>query len=315
MIDFYKNRWKYYIISLAIIALGIIMIFVNGGIKLAIEFKGGAIIRYSFEGELDINEVGAFAAEIMGRDVAVQEISSNISGKEGDAASKKIVLNFAGDEGLSDEAQLKLDAALKEKYPDAKFVSAGSSVVKPFIGKRFLARSMRAILLASILMILYIWYSFRKISGLSAGVMSFVALLHDVIVVFFVFIIFNIPINESFIAVSLTILGYSLNDTIVIFDRIRENKRFMGAKVPIEEIVTKSINQSLTRSINTGVATFISIVVVYIFAAIYDIESIKTFALPMAFGIISGAYSTICLVGPMWTSWQKFITKDKIKTA
>lgn len=314
MIKFYDNRWKFYILSMAIIAFGIIMLFVNG-LQLDIQFKGGAIIRYTFVGDIDLADVDTIVTETLGRDVDIQETTSNVSGESGDGAIKKLVLNFHGNEGLSDEAQVSLDTALKEKYPDAGLTSAGTSVVKPFIGERFLRNSIFALILASILMIIYIWYSFRKVSGLSAGVMSFIALLHDVIVVFFVFIIFNIPINDSFIAVALTILGFSLNDTIVIFDRIRENKRFFGNKMPIEELVTKSINQSLTRSINTSVATFISIFIVYIFAVIYDIESIRSFALPMSFGIISGSYSTICLAGPLWASWQKYKLKGKTKTA
>ncbi len=310
MIKFYENRWKFYTISLVVIALGIIMLFVNG-LKLDIQFKGGAIIKYTFEGELDLPSVDSLVTETLGRDVDVQETVSNVSGGQGDGVLKKLVLNFAGNEGLSDEAQLSLDNALKSKYPEAKLAAASSSVVKPFIGARFLRNSLIALLLASVLMILYIWYSFRKVSGLSAGLMSLVALLHDVAIVFFVFVIFNMPINDSFIAVALTILGYSLNDTIVIFDRIRENKRLFGTKIPPDELVTKSINQSLTRSINTSVATFVSIVIVYVFAVIYDIESIKTFALPMSFGIISGCYSSICIAGPLWVSWQKYKLKAK----
>jgi preprotein translocase SecF subunit len=134
--------------------------------------------------------------------------------------------------------------------------------------------------------------------------MSLVALFHDVLVAFFTFTIFQIPIGDTFVAVALAILGYSINDTIVIYDRIRENSR--GAKkMSIEDIVDKSISQSFTRSLNTNFAVFISLAILYVFAALNGLESIVSFALPMAIGSISGCYSTICIVGPLWTSWQK----------
>lgn len=314
MIKFYDNRWKFYIISLSIFALGIIMLFVNG-VRLDIQFKGGAIINYSYEGELESSEIRTLVTDTLGRDVDVRETVSNVS-KEGDeVAVQMIVLNFAGNEGLSDDDQLLLDSTLKETYPDANLTSAGSMVVKPFIGARFFRSSINALIIAALLIILYIWYRFRRVSGLSAGAMSLVALIHDLLIVFFTFIIFNMPLNDSFIAVALMVLGYSINDTIVIYDRIRENKRLLGTKMPVEELVDKSLNQSFTRSVNTTLTTFIVIIVVYIFAVIYDIQSIRTFALPMAFGVVVGCYSSMCIAGPLWVSWQKFKTKSKTKTA
>jgi len=114
---------------------------------------------------------------------------------------------------------------------------------------------------------------------------------------------FKIPINDSFIAVTLTIIGYSINDTIVIYDRIRENAPSFTRK-PFEDLIDTSINQSLSRSINTSIATSASILIVCIFAYIYNIDSIKSFALPMLVGIISGCYSTVCLAGPMLVMWH-----------
>ncbi len=134
--------------------------------------------------------------------------------------------------------------------------------------------------------------------------MAIIALFHDAFVVTAAFIVFKIPLNDSFIAAILTIIGFSINDTIVIYDRIRENRSLMGRNVSPEELVDTSISQSMSRSINTNIAVFISITIVYVFAAIYDIKSIKDFALPMMFGTASGCYSTICIAGPLWTMWQ-----------
>jgi len=118
------------------------------------------------------------------------------------------------------------------------------------------------------------------------------------------FVIAGIPLNESLVAVVLTILGFSINDTIVIYDRIRENMDLQRGKMTLPELVDLSINQSITRSINTSLATLAAITVAYIFATINHIESIREFALPMMVGIISGSYSTIFIAGPLWVMWK-----------
>ncbi len=295
---FYQNRIKCYLVSLAIFLIGIVCIFTNG-VNFDIQFKGGAIINYTYTQEIDTNKAMSVVEDTLGRQCDVQTKSDLTSD------STKLVLNLVGKEGLASADQDKLTYALKEAFPDNNLKLSDVSVVEPFIGKDFAIDSTKAIIFSAILIILYVWFSFRKVSGLSAGVTGLIALLHDVIIVFFAFVVFNIPINDSFIAAALTILGFSINDTIVIYDRIRENKLLYGNKMPIEEIVNKSISQSFTRSLNTNLCTLVSIVVVYIFACVQDIQSIKSFALPMIFGIISGCYSTICIAGPIWVSWQK----------
>lgn len=304
VVRFYQNRVKCYIISFIIFAVGIICIFTNG-INFDIQFKGGAIINYTYTQEVDTNEIAAVVEKTLNRKCDVQTKSDLTSN------STKLVLNLAGKEGLASQEQENLTNALKKAFSDNNLMLSDVSVVEPFIGKDFAIDSIKAIIFSAILIILYVWFSFRKVSGLSAGVTGLIALLHDVIIVFFTFVIFKIPVNDSFIAAALTILGFSINDTIVIYDRIRENKLLYGNKLPIEEIVNKSITQSFTRSLNTNICTLLSIVVVYIFASVQDIQSIKSFALPMIFGIISGCYSTICIAGPIWVSWQKFRNKKE----
>jgi len=160
--------------------------------------------------------------------------------------------------------------------------------------------------------VIYVWIRFRRMGGLSAGVMALVALLHDILIVFFTCVLLKIPIGDSFIAVALTIIGYSINDTIVIYDRIRENSRTYK-KLPVDTITDLSINQSFTRSVNTNLAVLISVSAVYILAFSHSIDSIQNFALPMAIGAISGCYSTICIAGPLWVMWQK--RKERTQTA
>lgn len=297
MIKFYEKGKMFFTISIIIMLLGIVSIFVNG-INLSIQFKGGAILKYSYTGEINTNEVAKKASEILNRNTEIQ-LTEDIATK-----SKKIVLNLSGNSGLSADEQHELDNMLKQEFASANLQLSESNVVEPFIGKRFLKNGMTAILVAGISIILYVWLRFKRISGLSAGVIALIALLHDVFVVFFTFTLFKIPINDAFIAVTLTIIGYSINDTIVIYDRIRENKPDF-LKKPIEELVNTSINQSLTRSINTTVTTVLSILILYIFAYVYNIDSIKSIAFPLMIGLITGCYSSLCLAGPMWAMWQK----------
>lgn len=310
MIKFYEKRHISFVISGLMLLIGIIGIIVNG-ISLDIQFKGGSIIKYSYKGEINTDDAAEVVEKFLDRETSAQKTQDMVDSDE--ALGKRIVFNIAGDTGLSSQEQDELTLTLNEKFKDNELVLSESSNVEPFIGKEFLRKSIIAIVLAFVFIQMYIWWRFKNISGLSAGAMALVALIHDVVAVFITFIVFQFPINDAFVAVVLTILGFSINDTIVIYDRIRENRRIMDPKTPIEDLVNKSINQSLTRSLNTAFATFISITVVFVFAQIYNIDSIKVFALPMMMGILSGSYSTICLVGPLWVMWLKRKEKKSSK--
>uniref|UniRef100_UPI000AB5A5DC protein translocase subunit SecF n=1 Tax=Clostridium sp. NkU-1 TaxID=1095009 RepID=UPI000AB5A5DC len=131
-----------------------------------------------------------------------------------------------------------------------------------------------------------------------------VALVHDVIVVFFAFVLFQIPLNDAFVAVVLTIIGYSINDTIVIYDRIRENRK-KDSKMPVDELVNISTSQTLGRSINTSCTTGICVLIILGASVYFQIGSILEFSLPMFFGILTGCYSSICVAGTLWAMWEK----------
>ncbi len=308
---FYSKRKVYFAISGVIAAVGLVVLIANGGVHLDIQFTGGSVLKYEMSETVALStdknsttdntdEAAGFAEAALGgnRQVSAQ-ITTDIA-----TNTKRLVLNMASTEGLSNEDVQKVSTALQEKYPEQGISLAETNNVTPFFGERFLRNGIIALLLSVLLIICYVWFSFRKIHGLSAGTMAIISLLHDVMVVFFAFVIFGIPIGDSFIAVALTILGYSINDTIVIYDRIRENT-LMKKSMPVEELVDKSISQSFTRSLNTNVAVFASVFIVFVFAAVSGLESVRTFALPMAIGTISGCYSTVCIAGPLWTMWQK----------
>jgi|LSQX01.2.fsa_nt_gb SecD/SecF fusion protein len=297
---FYSKRKIYYAISGIILTFGLIMTIING-VNLDIQFKGGAILKYAMSEatEFDPDDAADLVERTLNGRIATGQITEDFATGE-----KRLVISMAGDQTLSNEELSLINDTLQQEFPEQNFKIDSTNNVSPYFGKKFLKNAVIAIALSAVLIILYVWFSFRKIHGLSAGAMSLVALLHDVLIAFFTFTIFQIPIGDTFVAVALSILGYSINDTIVIYDRIRENSR--GAKkMPIEDIVDKSVSQSFTRSLNTNFAVFMSLAILYVFAALNGLESIVSFALPMAIGSISGCYSTICIVGPLWASWQK----------
>lgn len=299
MIKFYKHRYMYFAISLCLILFGLVAAFVNG-IQLDIQFKGGTMLKYTYSAAINAEQAEKIVEQAVGRTTNCQ-LQSNMAKDE-----HMLIVSLASNEALTSQEQETVTSALTRAYPDAQLALSESLTVEPFVGKHFFTNGMIAITLSFLLILIYVGWRFRNIGGFSAGTMAIIALFHDVFIVTAVFIIFKIPINDSFIAAILTIIGFSINDTIVIYDRIRENEHLLRNKVSAEELVDLSINQSIMRSINTNIAVFVSITVIYIFAQIYDIGSIRAFALPMMFGTISGCYSTICIAGPLWTMWQNY---------
>ncbi len=299
MINFYAKRKIYYIISLALIVAGIIGIFVRG-VKMDITFSGGAKLTYSYTGNtINTADVEKLVKETLDRDSTAQTATGYQNNDQ------SLVISLAGTESLTTDEQDKLYEALNKKYADSKIEQGSTTNVEPAIGRRFLVRGLIAIGLAALFIIIYVTLRFSVVSGFTAALTALIALLHDLALVFFVFVLFGIPINDGFIAVILTILGYSVNDTLVIFDRIRENKRLSGNKLPLDVLVNKSINQSLTRTINTTLMSTVALVLVLIFGAIKGLDSIVNFALPMMVGIISGCYSSTLLAPCIWCAFKK----------
>lgn len=303
IIPFYSKRWIYFTISLSIMAIGLIFAFTKG-VHLDIQFKGGAILKYSYTGTINEDKAGSIASKQLDRLVTTQLTKDFKTGQ------KKIVFNLTGQYGVNAKDQKAFDAALEKAFPNSNVKLSESQMVEKFFGDKFLRQGIFALLLAAFLIVVYVWIRFKTMmGGLSAGIMALVALCHDILVVFFTCVIAGIPIGDSFVAVALSILGYSINDTIVIYDRIRENNKALVG-VPVETITDLSITQSMMRSVNTNIAVMISISTVYIIAHLNSIESIQSFALPMAVGTISGCYSTICIAGPLWVMWKKHKGSD-----
>ena len=297
-INFFAHRKYYFTISIMLIVVMFACALVFG-VNLDIQFKGGALLTYSYTGDLDAPAFQKAAEKVLGQSVSMQESTDIATGK------RNIVLSLPTSEGIDAERQAALAAALNEQFSGNEIETASISVVNPTIGGEFLAKCLVAIGFAALLMVFYVSFRFRRIGGWSAGVTAVIALVHDILMVFAVFVVGRISLNANFIAVCLTILGYSLNDTIVIYDRIRENRRIYGTSMSVEDLVNLSLNQSMTRSLLTSVTTASAMVVVSLVALLYNVNTILSFSFPMIIGMVSGFYSSVCIAPALWTMWQK----------
>ena len=297
-INFIGNRKKFYTFSCALIAVVLVFCAVFG-VKMDVEFKGGSMITLSYEGDVDLPSLKSEIGGQLGQSDLTLQTGSDISGNQ------TLTVTLPGSQTLTTE---QLDAMLTEintAHPENNFEQNEVSNVNATIGKEFLLKSLVALVAACVLILAYVAYRFRKIGGLKAGSTAIVALLHDMFVVFGVFVILRIPLNGNFIAAVLTILGYSINDTVVIYDRIRENSALYSKKqMSLAELVNLSINQSFSRSLMTSITTCLALGVVCVVSVIYRLDSIYTFAFPLLFGMVSGVYSTICIATPLWVDWK-----------
>lgn len=296
-IDFYGHRKIYYTISICLIALAAVCALIFG-IKVDIQFTGGTIATYSYDGDLDFSAVEQAAKEVTGYSVT-SDSSQSVSGD-----THQISLNIGAKDGMTVEMESQLTDRLETDFADNHLQYVSIDSVAATMGRDFLLKCLIAVLAAFLLMIVYVAIRFRRIGGWSAGVTGVIALVHDTLMVLSVFIIFRLPIDDNFMAVILFILGYSINDTIVIFDRIRENEKLYGKSLDMPALVNKSVSQTLTRTMNTTLSTLLAMVSICVFALIFGVNSILSFAFPMVIGLISGFYSSVCLSGTIWTWWK-----------
>ena len=309
-IRFYENRKIYFTITIALLVLGVIFNVIFGT-TLDIQFKGGVMLEYAYSGTIDTSAVESAVESATGQnaDVRVYENLADANGNPENSLS----ISFAGTDSITVEQQEEIANQIAQAYPDANLRIEETSSVDRTVGTTFFAKCLVAVAITFVLLVIYIAFRFRKIGGASAGIISIIALLHDVVLVYFTFVVFRMPINDNFIAVILTILGYSLNNTIIIYDRIRENRRVLGPKAKTSELVNLSINQTLTRSIYTSLCTFVAIACVYVVGVVYGLSSVTTFALPMMVGILVGCYSSVCITGPLYVMWRNYKDKKKAR--
>lgn len=301
---FFEHKRFCLIISGTLIIVGILGICVRG-VHLDTQFTGGTVLEYSINSEVNAANIEALVEKETDRPVTVQ-----IADKKADG-SKTLVVTLAGNTGLSPDQQSSITSAIGQTLGTDDLQTLSSYAVEPYIGALALRNALIAVISSFVCITLYVWIRFRSMGGLSAGIMALIALLHDVAIVFFTFVLFGIPIGDSFVAVVLTIIGYSINDTIVVYDRIRENNTAEGIST-IEQLVDRSVTQVLSRSVNTSLTTAMCVLVILVASVLFDINSIFRFSLPMLLGLISGCYSSICIASALWASWEK--RTQQIKT-
>lgn len=303
--DYIASRKFCIFLSLAVILIGIVcnLIF---GTDLDVTFKGGTLIKYSYSGDLNLSEVADYVSSEFGYE-GVDVKSSSSSGLQ--------MIDVYTTNSLTMEEQEAFTAKLTERFAANGLEQDRVNSLSATMGTLFFVKCLVAIALAGLFLILYVSLRFRKIGGWTAGVMAVAALVHDMLIAYFAFVIFRIPLDGNFVAVLLTILGYSLNDTIVIYDRIRENRRLMDAKTPIAEVVNTSLNQSFARVFNTSLATIVAIGTVAVISLILGLDAIISFAVPMLVGLIAGFYSSTFLCVPLWALWTEKRQAKKAATA
>ncbi len=280
-----KNRSKIcLIISGAIIAIALILTLTGNGINLGIDFEGGLSMQYDMKTAVTSSDVSNVLA-------AMGVTSSTVTVQGSGDNEVNIRIKDVSKDDIQ-KVQADFEAGIKEKYPEA--VSIGDvNYVGPVAGATLVKNAVISVLLAAALMLVYIAIRF----DLNSGIAAVFGLLHDVLIMLSFMVIFRsvIQMNSSFIAAALTIVGYSINNTIVIFDRIRENAKKMPT-APKEEVTNVSIRESLGRTICTTVTTLITIVAL----CILGVASIREFALPIIVGILSGVYSANMINGYIW---------------
>ncbi len=302
--DVVGKKKIFFTVSLIVIALSVILTFVLG-MNVAIEFKGGTIVTYSYTGTLNESDVATKAASVTG-----QSCNASLGESLADGLTT-VALSFPASEGMSAEVQASLTDALAEAYPDANILLYSSQDVNPSTGSGFFGKCLMAVAFSAVVMIVYIGFRFRHIGGWVAGCCAVVALLHDMCFVYACCVIFRFDINSNFMAVLLTILGYSINATIIIYDRIRENRRLYGNGKTLAELVNMSVSQSMGRSIHTTATTVIAMATVCIVSLIAGVDSIISFAFPLVIGLLAGVYSSNCIAPALWVMWQGKLDSKK----
>ena len=298
-IDFLSKRNMFFGLSVAVILIGFVVMGVNKAqidmpLNYSLDFVGGTSTTMTLNEDMSIEEI----------DAQIVPLIEDITG-DGNVQTTKV----AGSNQVIIKTRT-LNVQEREQFADTMVTNFGvdessitAETISATVSSEMQADAIKAIVVATILMLLYIWFRFKDIRF---GASSVIALIHDVLVVLAFYAIVRISVGNTFIACMLTIVGYSINATIVIFDRIRENLRDKKDRESLQDMVNKSISQTLSRSIFTSLTTFFMVAALEVFG----VSSIREFALPLIAGIVCGTYSSICLTGAMWYVFRtKFVKK------
>ena len=289
---FTNNKAKFLILPILIVVVGIVMFFVRG-FNLDTEFVGGIRMQINVGSEFNNEDIRDLVIETCG------EVAAPVVQKIGDGTQATIKMSE-----LDLETKTALDNAIKAKYGEEAIMS--SNTASASFGAQVQGKALIYTIIALLCILAYIAIRFE----VKSAVMAVFALAINVLVMMAVYLISYKPLNTTFIAAMLTVVGYSINNTIVVFDRIRENMRGFNAKrgQKVAEVVDRSIMESMGRTINTTVTTLITIILLYILG----VNSIKDFAFPLIVGVLAGAYTSIFIASPYWASWKQSEVDEKM---
>lgn len=297
-VNFAGKRKIFFLISILLILSGPAAMLIHNAadgsiLNYSLEFSGGTATTVTFNEDMDIAQI----------DSEVTPVVEEVTGDKNVQPTKVVGTNqvVIKTRALSQDEREKLNQAMVDNFDvDESLISTES--ISSTVSSEMRRDAFVAVVVATVCMLIYIWFRFKDIRFASSAVL---ALIHDVLVVFAFYAISRISVGNTFIAVMLTIVGYSINATIVIFDRIRENLRGDNPRTDLEEVVNESITQTLTRSIYTSLTTFIMVAILYVMG----VSSIKEFAAPLMVGILCGAYSSVCITGPLWLVMKRYYKK------
>lgn len=293
-----QNRKKFLGFSACLMA-AIVVFAVVLGVKLDTEFTGGAMITLSCEGQPDMELVRETSADALDNaDITLQ------TGEDMSAGGQTVKISMPGTSTVTTEQVTALLESLNEASPESGFEQLSLSNVSAAMGTKFLRKSLVAVVFAMALIMLYIAVRFKNIGGLTGGLMAVLALANDLMVVFGTFVLLREPLDGNFIAAMLTILGYSINDTVVIYDRIRENRSLLDKKTPFAQLVDLSVAQSFRRTLITTITTVLALAVLCAVARAYMLDSLFVFAFPLTMGMVSGVYTSLCISTSAWIAWE-----------
>ena len=294
-IDFLSKKKVFFTISLVLIAAGVITIGVNAGrgkgaFAYSLEFQGGTSTNVTFDKDYSIDEIDKEIVPVVEKVTGDNNVQTQKVAGTNQVIIKTVTLDLDKREALN-------KAMVDNFGVDESKITAEN--ISSTVSNEMRRDAVIAVVIATICMLLYIWFRFKDIRFATSAVL---ALLHDVLVVVGFYAIARISVGNTFIACMLTIVGYSINATIVIFDRIREEMRGKTKSSDVAAVVNKSITQTLTISIYTSLTTFIMVAVLYVMG----VSSIKEFALPLMVGVVCGAYSSVCITGALWYVMKRF---------
>lgn len=282
-IPFIQYRKFGFAFSSVLIVLTAVLFFARGGIRYGVEFTGGATVHFKFEKDVDLADVRAAVSSVAPGDAQVQRFGGGVENE----VLARVAVPEGGDlVGIAG----KVSEAVEARFPDQKVEVLGSEAVGPTVGGELKQRGWQAFLLANLGILIYVAWRFE----LRYAIGAVLAHTHDVIITVGALLLLDKEFTLQIIAALLTIVGYSLNDTVVIYDRIRENVR-RYRRMPLEEVMNKSINETLARTINTTATMFFVVVALFFLggAVIHD------FAYAMLIGVLAGVYSTIFIASPL----------------